>query len=87
MDLEWKQYTDKKIESVVGDEWVGGNLVYHLKPRPKWYDVSKNTLTLKGGFILVNHPKVNCNNSFEPIFKIVKFAFSGEPCFVMYRND
>jgi len=87
MDLEWKQYTDKKIESVVGDEWVGGNLVYHLEPRPKWYDVSKNTLTLKGGFILANHPKVNCNNSFEPIFKIVKFAFSGEPCFVMYRND
>jgi len=87
MDLEWKQYTDKKIESVVGDEWVGGNLVYHLKPRPKWYNVSKNILTLKGGFILANHPKVNCNNSFEPIFKIVKFAFSGEPCFVMYRND
>ena len=87
MNLEWKQYTDKKIESVVGDEWVGGNLVYHLKPRPKWYDISKNTLTLKGGFILANHPKVNCNNSFEPIFKIVKFAFSGEPCFVMYRND
>ena len=53
----------------------------------KWNDISKNNLTLKGGFILANHPKVNCNNSFEPIFKIVKFAFSGEPCFVMYRND
>ena len=73
-----------------GDEWAGGNLVYHLKPRPKWYDVSKNTLTLKGGFILANHPKVNCKNSFEPIFKAVKIASetkSGYQCFVMYRND
>ena len=67
MELEWKKYTDENIDSVVGDEWAGGNLVYHLKPRPKWYDVSKNTLTLKGGFILANHPKVDCKNSFEPI--------------------
>ena len=90
MELEWKKYTDENIVSVVGDEWAGGNLVYHLKPRPKWYDVSKNTLTLKGGFILANHPKVNCKNSFEPIFKAVKIASetkSGYQCFVMYRND
>ena len=90
MELEWKKYTDENIESVVGDEWAGGNLVYHLKPRPKWYDVSKNTLTLKGGFILANHPKVDCKNSFEPIFKAVKITSetkSGYQCFVMYRND
>ena len=90
MELEWKKYADENIESVVGDEWAGGNLAYHLKPRPKWYDVSKNTLTLKGGFILANHPKEDCKNSFEPIFKVVKITSetkSGYQCFVMYRNN
>ena len=88
VESEWKDYTDTNIVSIVGDEWLGGNLVYHLKSRPKWYDTSKNTLSLKGGFILVNHPKVNCNASFEPIFKSVKFvAYNIEHCFVMYRNQ
>ena len=86
LEKSWKDYTDNEIKSVVGDEWFGGNLVYQLKPRPKWYDVSKNTLTLKGGFVLANHPKVNCNTSFEPIFEVVKFEFDSKPCFVMYRN-
>ena len=86
LEKEWKNYTDNEIISVVGDEWVGGNLVYQLKPRPRWYDVSKNTLALKGGLVLVNHPKVNCNTSFEPVFKSVKFEFNGTQCFVMYRN-
>ena len=27
---------DNKIELVWGDEWVAGNLSYHLKSRPKW---------------------------------------------------
>tara|TARA_B110001454_G_C12710980_1_gene430736 strand:+ start:574 stop:1956 length:1383 start_codon:yes stop_codon:yes gene_type:complete len=86
LEKEWKNYTNNEIISVVGDEWVGGNLVYQLKPRPRWYDVSKNTLTLKGGFVLANHPKVSCNASFEPVFKSVKFEFNGKQCFVMYRN-
>ena len=86
LEKSWKDYTDNEIKSVVGDEWFGGNLVYQLKPRPKWYDVSKNTLTLKGGFVLANHPKVDCKTSFEPIFKVVEFQFDGKPCFVMYSN-
>ena len=86
LEKSWKDYTDNEIKSVVGNEWFGGNLVYQLKPRPKWYDVSKNTLALKGGFVLANHPKVNCNASFEPIFKVVKFEFDSKPCFVMYSN-
>jgi len=86
LEKSWKDYTDNEIKSVVGDEWFGGNLVYQLKPRPKWYDVSKNTLTLKGGFVLANHPKVDCKTSFEPIFKVVEFQFEGKPCFVMYSN-
>ena len=83
---KWNSNFISKIGRVIGDEWVGGNLVYQLKPRPRWYDVSKNTLTLKGGFVLANHPKVNCNASFEPVFKIVKFEFNGKQCFAMYRN-
>ena len=87
IENEWKKYSDGEIISVVGDEWYGGNLVYQLKPRPKWYNVSKNTLALDGGFVLVNHPKINCNSSFEPIFKSINFEFNGKRvCFAMYRN-
>ena len=87
VESEWKKYTDTELESIVGDEWIGGNLVYHLKSRPKLYDYSKNTLSLKGGFILVNHPNVECDVSFEPIFKSIKLvAFNTKHCFVMYRN-
>ena len=87
IEKEWKNYTDNEIVSVVGDEWFGGNLVYQLKPRPKWYDISKNTLTLDGGFVLANHPRVDCNTSFEPIFKSINFELNGKnACFVMYSN-
>ncbi len=87
VESEWKKYTDTQLVSIVGDEWIGGNLVYHLKSRPKLYDYSKDTLSLKGGFILVNHPKVKCDVSFEPIFKSIKFvAFNTKHCLVMYRN-
>ena len=29
-----------KIISVVGEEWYGGNLSYHLESRPKWFHVA-----------------------------------------------
>ena len=31
-----------KIVWVVGDEWHGGNLTYHLKSRPKWHYILSN---------------------------------------------
>ncbi len=37
----WDQKYDSKISFVVGDEWVGGNLSYHLKSRPKWVGLDK----------------------------------------------
>ena len=38
VQLQWdKNFSDKKILSVYGDEWCAGNLSYHLKTRPKWY--------------------------------------------------
>ena len=41
---EWEKYSkgEFELESVIGDEWVAGNLSYHLKSRPKWYSFSKN---------------------------------------------
>jgi len=31
-----------EIDWVIGDEWHGGNLSYHLKSRPKWFYVAGN---------------------------------------------
>ena len=32
----WNEKYKSKINYVVGDEWYGGNLSYHLRSRPKW---------------------------------------------------
>jgi len=32
----WNKKYDTEIISVYGDEWIAGNLSYHLKSRPKW---------------------------------------------------
>ena len=38
IQTEWdKTFPEKKILSVHGDEWLAGNLSYHLKKRPTWY--------------------------------------------------
>ena len=29
------KFSDKKILRIYGDEWIAGNLCYHLKSRPK----------------------------------------------------
>jgi len=33
---QWDEKYKDKINYVTGDEWVGGNLSYHLKSRPRW---------------------------------------------------
>ncbi len=88
VEMEWNKFSKNEFElsSVIGDEWVGGNLSYHIKSRPKRYDLSVNTNELDGGFIIVNHPELNCKSSFYPIFKSVKLDFEGNPCIVMYSN-
>ena len=36
VQLQWdKKFSDKKILRIYGDEWIAGNLCYHLKSRPK----------------------------------------------------
>ena len=32
----WNKQFKSKIKYVIGDEWYGGNLSYHLESRPKW---------------------------------------------------
>ena len=35
---EWDNNFQTEIGLISGEEWVGGNLSYHLKSRPKWYE-------------------------------------------------
>ena len=88
VNKEWEKYSKGEFElvSVIGDEWVAGNLSYHLKSRPKWYSFSKNPGKLNGGLIIANHPDINCNNEFEAVFKVIKLDIEGKPCFVMFKN-
>ncbi len=58
---KWSNNFSNEIEIVVGDEWFGGNLSYHLASRPKWYNtLDQNILNkeIKGGFIYVGNPTV-----------------------------
>ncbi len=55
----WDKNFSNEIGIVVGDEWFGGNLSYHLKSRPKWFlkEIPKN-LDFKGGVIYTGNKDV-----------------------------
>ena len=36
MQYAWNKNYKEPINVVLGDEWVAGNLSYHLKSRPIW---------------------------------------------------
>ena len=36
----WNKKYENKINYVIGDEWYGGNLSYHLESRPKWISIN-----------------------------------------------
>ena len=44
VQIIWDKDFDKEIQFVIGNEWVAGNLSYHLKSRPKWEGFINNTL-------------------------------------------
>jgi 4-amino-4-deoxy-L-arabinose transferase-like glycosyltransferase len=44
----WNKNRDEKIIYVIGNEWEGGNLSYHLKDRPKLYMENPETILLCG---------------------------------------
>ena len=35
----WNNENNSKIDFIFGNEWVAGNLCYHLKDRPQWHGV------------------------------------------------
>jgi len=57
----WDKNFTNKIAVVVGDEWLGGNLSYHLKSRPKWFNnlsPELKDLKLDGGVIYTGNADV-----------------------------
>ena len=57
----WNENFTNKIAVVVGDEWLGGNLSYHLQSRPRWYNnlsPKLKNLNLDGGVIYTGNADV-----------------------------
>jgi 4-amino-4-deoxy-L-arabinose transferase-like glycosyltransferase len=70
----WDRNFDSNISYVSGDEWVAGNLSYHLKSRPKW--VGQNIdMKSKHKLSIVDVYK---NNISEAISKIGYFKVYGD---------
>ena len=58
---KWNKNFTNKISIVVGDEWLGGNLSYHLKSRPRWFNnltPEIKNLKLDGGVIYTGNADV-----------------------------
>jgi 4-amino-4-deoxy-L-arabinose transferase-like glycosyltransferase len=52
----WDQNYNETINVVLGDEWVAGNLSYHLKSRPIWEgSITKDKLNLLSKFICIDN--------------------------------
>jgi hypothetical protein len=57
----WNKNFTNNIAIVVGDEWLAGNLSYHLQSRPKWFNnlnPKLKDLKLEGGVIYVGNKEV-----------------------------
>jgi|TARA_B110001452_G_C15184340_1_gene411347 hypothetical protein len=57
----WNKNFRNNIAIVVGDEWLAGNLSYHLQSRPKWFNNLNprlKDLKIEGGVIYVGNEKV-----------------------------
>tara|TARA_B100002051_G_C16521442_1_gene527953 strand:- start:383 stop:832 length:450 start_codon:yes stop_codon:yes gene_type:complete len=61
VEKRWNKNFSNEIGAVVGDEWFGGNLSYHLNSRPKWFnklDKNLENLGKEDGVIYTGNPKV-----------------------------
>ena len=50
-----------EITIVVGDGWYGGNLSYHLKSRPKWFnslDGKLANINVDGGVVYIGNAEI-----------------------------
>ena len=57
----WNKNFVNNITIIVGDEWLGGNLSYHLQSRPKWFnnlEPKLKNLKLNGGVIYVGNAEI-----------------------------
>jgi len=57
----WDKNFTNEIVIVVGDEWLGGNLSYHLQSRPRWFNnltPKIKNLKLNGGVIYTGNADV-----------------------------
>ena len=58
---KWDKNFTNEITIVVGDEWLGGNLSYHLQSRPRWFNQLSpdlKNLNLDGGVIYTGNAEV-----------------------------
>ena len=58
---KWNKNFNNEINIIVGDEWAGGNLSYHLASRPKWFNDLKNNITdikPESGFVYIGNPNI-----------------------------
>tara|TARA_Y100000816_G_scaffold290094_1_gene277991 strand:+ start:794 stop:2173 length:1380 start_codon:yes stop_codon:yes gene_type:complete len=58
---KWNDNFKNEINIVVGDEWFAGNLSYHLKSRPIWFNDLNDKITnikINQGVIYTGNPKV-----------------------------
>ena len=61
VQVRWDKNFTNKIAIVVGDEWLGGNLSYHLQSRPRWFNSLNpelKNLNLDGGVIYTGNADV-----------------------------
>jgi 4-amino-4-deoxy-L-arabinose transferase-like glycosyltransferase len=61
VQAKWNKNFTNKIAIVVGDEWLGGNLSYHLQSRPRWFNNLSTELKnskLDGGVIYTGNADV-----------------------------
>ena len=73
VQVKWNKNFTNKISIVVGDEWLGGNLSYHLQSRPRWFNnlnPELKNLKLDGGVIYTGNAsilKLTCPGEFGKI--------------------
>jgi len=61
VQTRWEKNFINRIDIVVGDEWLAGNLSYHLQSRPRWFNnlnPELKNLKLNGGVIYTGNAKV-----------------------------
>jgi len=56
---KWDKHYNNEIGYIIGDEWVGGNLSYHLQSRPIWFnEFNSKLIDINKGIIYTGNLKV-----------------------------